>query len=742
MARGINVIWPVVLIILVSSSCRRATSFTQAFSQTEEGAWMHGGRSRKRSSLELKGGPDDVAWVVQLSDLHFSIHHPERAHDFKAIVGPTLAMVNPSLVFITGDLTDGKSKDLLTMKQDEAEWVEYQKVMDDVIERSGLKRSNFYDLRGNHDSFGVPKTGGSFDFYSKYSINGQLGRRGPVNSVTLETGGHNLLFVEFDSSTSLGLRGPTNLFGHPNDQLLTDISSELSQFDPLPRKPVIKISLGHFPLSFSAAAYSGRTLKDIFLMHSLSAYLCGHLHTRFGNNLKRHHESNHQQFFQLNGQGLPVETPNEFSLKGRYEFWEWEVGDWRKSRAMRILAIDRGWISFVDVDFRSGAKKTIILPTFPLDSRFISDKQFQSNESLYVDPLLYSEIRVLLFSSSPIVSVVARIYDSRPGNLIVVFESPMKKTGNALSRGDLYTCPWNYKAFEDPSPERFLLKIEALDISGHSTLTELRPFSISGQRAKLGWSWKEFFVMGCQWDALYYPILWSFYFFALSILLIPKATLVFFRKQYAYKKLIANRGLLNYTTRTLVDIYSVPRLWYCMVSYLFYLILCPWLCGQVLMEGERGYMTYQGWILRSNTNEMPSEKPSVFGFPDVMVVVLPHLCFVVLPAILVMVAFLVERGIYQDSLRSLSRKKDDSDVKSNEISSSTCGRGDYRFVLLRVRLIRKIVLIISLAICWYHFLNCRDLCKAYDMNPFIHFPIYSMSVPLLLAYTIYRTRRI
>lgn len=55
--------------------------------------------------IELKGEPEDVAWVVQLSDLHFSVHHPERALDFKAIVGPALAMVNPSLVFITGDLT-------------------------------------------------------------------------------------------------------------------------------------------------------------------------------------------------------------------------------------------------------------------------------------------------------------------------------------------------------------------------------------------------------------------------------------------------------------------------------------------------------------------------------------------------------------------------------------------------------------------------------------------------------------
>jgi hypothetical protein len=83
-------------------------------------------------------------------------------------------------------LPDGKSKDLLTMKQKEEEWVEYQNIMEDVIKRSGLDKSIFYDLRGNHDNFGVPAVGGSFDFFSKYSSNGQLGRSGNVNSVTLQ----------------------------------------------------------------------------------------------------------------------------------------------------------------------------------------------------------------------------------------------------------------------------------------------------------------------------------------------------------------------------------------------------------------------------------------------------------------------------------------------------------------------------------------------------------------------------
>lgn len=60
---------------------------------------------RRSTVVEVEGGPDGVVWVVQLSDLHFSVFHQERALDFKTFIGPALYMINPSLVLITGDLT-------------------------------------------------------------------------------------------------------------------------------------------------------------------------------------------------------------------------------------------------------------------------------------------------------------------------------------------------------------------------------------------------------------------------------------------------------------------------------------------------------------------------------------------------------------------------------------------------------------------------------------------------------------
>lgn len=688
----------------------------------------------------MEGGPDSVVWVVQLSDLHFSVFHPQRALDFKRAVGPALAMINPSLVFITGDLTDGKSKDLLIMKQDEEEWKEYHKVMADIIERSGLEKRIFYDVRGNHDSFGVPVVGGAFDFYQKYSINAALGRFGGVHSITLQKNGRKHLFVGFDSAMGVGLRGPTNLFGHPTDQLLSDLDTELSQWDSQERNLVTKVSFGHFPLSFSVATESGKSLKDVFLKHSLSAYLCGHLHTKFGKNLKRHHMSNQNlfssdEYFQLNMfQGTKIDSDNCMNRTAPVkEFWEWEMGDWRKSRIMRILAIDAGHVSFVDVDFSFGAKKTVILPTFPLDSRFM---QRISSPSEYDCQLInvssYETVRALIFSETEIVSVVAKIFDSRSGDLDLVMEATMRKRKENRTRGDLYSVPWNWRAFSDPSPDRFWLQIEAIDISGRSSFTQLQPFSVNGLTLKLNWKWREFLVMGCQWSALYLPILWAILLSLFALLLIPKVFLVCSNNHYTYKNLsldVNAKGIGKCLTVgvcwVLVELSKVKSIWFGMLIYLIYLAFFPWFFGQVFTEsGSMGYMSRMGWRVRISNN---SSIQSHIGFPDVMVVVLPHLCFAVLPAVLVSAALAAEKAAYHVHYLSTSGKKEDDYISKSK-----------RHV--RERWIRKLLLVVCFAIIWKHWKQCRALTKAYEMNPFLHSPTFCLPIPFLLAYAIYKTK--
>ncbi|KAG6388142.1 hypothetical protein SASPL_153341 [Salvia splendens] len=694
------------------------------------------GDGAKRRVIDAEGSPDDLVWVVQLSDLHFSVHHPHRAQDFIDFVGPALAFIKPSLVLLTGDLTDGKSKDMLTMKQDEEEWIEYQKVMQDVVDRSGLGHKAFYDIRGNHDNFGVPATGGSLDFFSRYSINSQQQRSGKVNSVTIQTSKRKVLFVGIDSTMDSGLRGPTNLFGHPTDELLAEIDSELLQWDSRSAQPITKVSFGHFTLSFSAASKTGKTLKDIFIDRSLAAYICGHLHIKFGKNLKRHHHSSgraqhSKQLLQLNGHRLASENASScHNSDARSDgFWEWEMGDWRRSRAVRVLAIDRGHISFVDVNFTSGAKKTIILPTYPLDSRFSSSSNYKC------DPSTYGHIRALVFSFSPIISVEAKIYDTSSGNLIVVLDTQMKPL--AGSRADLYVAPWHVQAFEDPSPDRYVLQIEVTDFKGRTTTTELRPFSVTGVPSRFKWGWAEFFVLGCQWDLLYHPILWGIYSFALSALLIPRALLFFLRRHYTYINFRTNKSFINGLLWISTELYSIPAVSFCMIGYLLYLALCPWLYGQALSEGERAFMTYRGWVV-SRFSFL--KKMDFLGSPDVMVVVLPHLIFVVLPALVTIMVLAAESSVHRDYLISISSKKKDGSDSRNKKYASQNNSGNKSSEPKR-RWIRILFLVISLAIFWKHFKNCEALVKAYEMNPVIHFPLYSFTVPLLLVYSIWRTGR-
>eukprot|EP00163_Fabomonas_tropica_P013794 TRINITY_DN2538_c0_g1_i2.p1 TRINITY_DN2538_c0_g1~~TRINITY_DN2538_c0_g1_i2.p1 ORF type:complete len:221 (-),score=29.04 TRINITY_DN2538_c0_g1_i2:217-879(-) len=52
---------------------------------------------------------NQLAWFIQVSDIHLSVYHPERAERFEQFVSSdVLKIIKPSMVFASGDLTDGK----------------------------------------------------------------------------------------------------------------------------------------------------------------------------------------------------------------------------------------------------------------------------------------------------------------------------------------------------------------------------------------------------------------------------------------------------------------------------------------------------------------------------------------------------------------------------------------------------------------------------------------------------------
>ncbi|KAI4305130.1 hypothetical protein L6164_028516 [Bauhinia variegata] len=151
-------------------------------------------------------------------------------------------------------------------------------------------------------------------------------------------------------------------------------------------------------------------------------------------------------------------------------------------------------------------------------------------------------------------------------------------------------------------------------------------------------------------------------------------------------------------------------------------------------------MTYMGWAVKNSSGK---GKHEYLGSPDVMVVVIPHLVFVVLPAVLVAGALTAERAIYQEHMFPLSGKKNDDydlKLKGKRSLSNSKQSGKLLSFLSMERRIRKVLCVICLAVCWKHSMNCRILMKAYEMNPFIHFLGYGLSIPYLLAFAMYETR--
>ncbi|XP_066165212.1 putative metallophosphoesterase At3g03305 isoform X3 [Oryza sativa Japonica Group] len=278
------------------------------------------GASVARSAFSMDG---DVAWVVQVSDLHISAYHPDRADDLASILGPALRAIRPHLLLVTGDITDAKNRRKTTSRQDEREWITYKKAIDAIVGIGGIDKSRIFDIRGNHDTYGVPYRGGKLDFFSTYSVNSQLDRLSTISSILLQ-GRRNYLFLGIDDTMSIGIRYPANLFGHPTDKRIDAVNSELQYWSNHSNVPITKVVFGHYPMSFTTSSQKGQRYESIFAKQSISAYLCGHLHAKISKQLWRFHE-------------MSATTQEQKS-----SYWEWELGDWKESRLMRILAIDGG----------------------------------------------------------------------------------------------------------------------------------------------------------------------------------------------------------------------------------------------------------------------------------------------------------------------------------------------------------------------------------------------------------------
>ncbi|XP_024361562.1 putative metallophosphoesterase At3g03305 [Physcomitrium patens] len=710
--------------------------------------------------VKVDGGPPGVVWVVQVSDIHISRLVPERGRALRRALGHALQLIKPAIVLISGDLTDAKIEKSAS-GQDEGEWVEYRDSMAKVADDSGIPLERFYDLRGNHDKYGVPPSS-TLNYFSKYSISAAFNRNRLVQSATVEGGdSQKHLFVGFDDSMTVGLRGPSNAFGHPTDELLQQLDLELRRGG----NATTKIVYGHYTMSFTTSTETGKRPEEVMANNNVVAYLCGHLHTKFGRRLYKRHNI------------------------GDKGFWEWEVGDWRTSRVLRVLAIDNGHTSFVDVELLPPTDKsqaafsmpTFILQTYPLDSRFM----LQSGENTKV---VSDSIRALVFAETIPVTVTVRIYDFTVNPPKLVNESSMElHKGDEPSTGAYYyTAPWESARYHHTGAGfKYAMQIDVEDIRGNICHSEMRFFSVEGEVGEFHLTASAFLVFGFRWEQVFPIYLWGMISFLVAILLIPKLFLYHLQRRGQYEKwLISLFDPASSPREALAKIIKVPfwvmlegarnsSIWVGMFTYVVFLILFPWFWGRILPDGyPLGYMSVRGWTLKPSKADS-EQTLSGLGVPDIMGIVLPYLYGVVLPLLLLLSALSAEKAACEFHITSLGKRQKKTEREPEGIASKTSFdpslfKGGVAGLTkggvqaheqleapvsseMRVnkhdnchlceRLVRKGLVLGCLGVAYNHWRLCSTVLGAYG-PVVLAGPAYALGVPALLMLTFFQTSRL
>ncbi|KAG0554421.1 hypothetical protein KC19_12G090300 [Ceratodon purpureus] len=735
-------------------------------------------------AVEMEGAPSGVVWVVQMSDIHISKWVSARGRALRRSLGRALKLIKPAIVLVTGDLTDAKNKDMTTTQQEEVEWIEYRDSFQKVADESGIPLKKFYDLRGNHDKYGVPLQS-PLDYHSKYSISAAMNRSGLLQNVTVQgRDGRKHLFVGFDDSMHVGLRGPSNVFGHPTDEVLVQLDQELKRWDESTADPVTKIVYGHFPMSFTTSSETGKRVEDVMANNDVTAYLCGHLHTTFGRRLYKHHKER------------------------TGDFWEWEMGDWRVSRMMRVLAIDHGHTSFVDVellpptDTSEGVftMPTVILQTYPLDSRFMLQS---SGKGADYSDIISKSIRALVFSETTPASVRARVYDfsSHPPTLVTENFMNITEDGiDGIDRGAHY-----YSTFWDSSMLshglKYAIQIVAESTNGTLSYSEMRFVSAGGHPGEFHLTILAFLVMGFKWETVFPLLLWGMIILLSSLLVASKLFFMRLEKDGQYEDWMISVFRPSSTpSGALGKVVKVPfwafvecsrnnLVWVGLMLYVAYLIFFPWFSGRVLADDYPiGRMSLHGWTVKpSNVDSV--QTISGLGIPDIMVIVMSYMIGVMLPLLLMISALSAERAACEFHLRNLAkchkteadaskadsfeieRNRDSDDVfQGNAASASesmvhgsstnsdcmlqTHGEsdplisrtkepesGDHHCNLCS-RKVRKGLFVGCLAVAFVHWRLCLVIAKAYGFSALATAPAYAWSVPILLIFSIFQTSRV
>ena len=278
----------------------------------------------------------------------------------------------------------------------------------------------------------------------------------------------------------------------------------------------------------------------------------------------------------------------------------------------------------------------------------------------------------------------------------------------------------------DPSPTRFLLQVVAITMSGRQIASDLRPFSGSGQLKSLGWTLKEFFVMGIVWDDLYKPLLWTAFGVLLSFLLIQKLHFYQMRNGY-HSQSPSKSNSFSMLRKVLLQTYeATTKIWWAEFFIIIYLMFMPWFWGKVLGDDYRaGSMSVKGWSINNITEHHGKFKKDL-GVPDVIVIVLSYLYMILVPTFLIVSALFIEQSLVR--VYSLFYVKKYSAEQKCKVKKS---EQDLDKIVSK-RWLRKVLLVACLGVIYLH----AQVSALSFYDQIFRFPIWNLTHILLFPFGI------
>lgn len=341
----------------------------------------------RQHNWTLRDDPSNLLWFLQVSDIHISkFKDPSRVADFRRFCSEEIAVYKPRVTIASGDLTDAKDK-ILGSRQYAEEWKAYYAA---IVETGAVNKTEWLDIRGNHDNFNVEFLYAFTDLFRNFSAQGRHHKRSYLHQEEVEGVKYN--FMALDASIEPGSKRPYNFIGMIPTSELTRVE-EIMNTHPAN----YTVWFAHYPTSTMLTPFGYENIrKFIGNFDGTSVYVAGHLHT-LGKLVFR--------MYTLQPEG----------------FLELELGDFMSNRLYRLAVYDHGLFSFVDVKLGTWPVAIITNPKNLLfNNPFKEDIGLQKTST---------HIRIIAFSTSEIMQCKIRIDD---GDWVKCD----KKTEN------FFTVPW------------------------------------------------------------------------------------------------------------------------------------------------------------------------------------------------------------------------------------------------------------------------------------------------------------